>query len=81
MSVSEGPVRMDRHLLSISSLQCYYLGGTDDAATGILSEMSKPMSWGMPPEKVCEKLKKRDVQVCELRYGRSGSAWKETPVH
>ena len=34
---------------------CYYLGGTADAATGILGEMSKPLSWGMPAEKVCEK--------------------------
>jgi len=47
---------------------CYYLGGTDDAATGILGEMSKPLSWGMPVEKVCEKLKKKDKQICELRY-------------
>ena len=49
---------------------CYFLGGTDDAATGILGEMSKPLSWGVPPEKVCEKLKKKDKQVCELRYGK-----------
>lgn len=48
---------------------CYYLGGTEDAATGILGEMSKPLSWGMPMDKVCEKLKKKDKQVCELRYG------------
>jgi len=47
---------------------CYYLGGTSDAATGILGEMSKPLSWGMPVEKVCEKLKKKDKQICELRY-------------
>merc|ERR1719438_200442 len=47
---------------------CYYLGGTADAATGILGEMSKPLSWGMPVEKVCEKLKKKDKQICELRY-------------
>eukprot|EP00093_Oithona_nana_P012965 12965.XXX_356942_357645_1 [CDS] Oithona nana genome sequencing. len=47
---------------------CYYLGGTDDAATGILGEMSKPLSWGMPTSKVCEKLKKKDKQICELRY-------------
>ena len=49
---------------------CYYLGGTEDAATGILSEMSKPFSWGMPMDKVCEKLKKKDKQICELRYGK-----------
>jgi len=47
---------------------CYFLGGTADAATGILGEMSKPMSWGMPADKICEKLKKKDRQVCELRY-------------
>lgn len=49
---------------------CYYLGGTEDAATGILSEMSKPFSWGMPMDKVCEKLKKKDKQICELRYDK-----------
>merc|ERR1712039_1168259 len=49
---------------------CYYLGGTEDAATGILGEMAKPLSWGMPIEKVCEKLKKKDKQVCELRYDK-----------
>merc|ERR1712012_534863 len=36
---------------------CYFLGGTADAATGILGEMSKPLSWGMP-----------SVQICELTY-------------
>lgn len=46
------------------------MGGTDDAATGILGEMSKPLSWGMPTAKVCEKLKKKDKQICELRYGK-----------
>ena len=47
---------------------CYFLGGTADAATGILGEMAKPLSWGMPADKVCEKLKKKDKQVCELTY-------------
>ena len=42
---------------------CYYLGGTADAATGILGEMAKPLSWSMPSDKVCEKLKKKDKQV------------------
>ena len=50
---------------------CYFLGGTADAATGILGEMSKPMSWGVPADKICEKLKKKDKQICELRYGKS----------
>ena len=50
---------------------CYYLGGTEDAATGILGETSKPMSWGKPADKICESLKKKDKQICELRYGKS----------
>ncbi|TDG45066.1 hypothetical protein AWZ03_008491 [Drosophila navojoa] len=47
---------------------CYYLGGLEESATGILNEMSKPLSWSMPAEKVCEKLKKKDAQICDLRY-------------
>ena len=47
---------------------CYFLGGTADAATGILGEMSKPLSWAMPSDKICEKLKKKDRQICELTY-------------
>jgi len=49
---------------------CYFIGGTEDAATGILGVMSKPLSWGMPPEKVCEKLEKADSQVCQLAYDK-----------
>ena len=40
--------------------------------------MSKPLSWGMPVEKVCEKLKKKDKQICELRYGKQGFQILET---
>jgi len=47
---------------------CYYLGGLEESATGTLGEMSKPLSWGMPSDKVCEKLKKKDAQICDLRY-------------
>lgn len=47
---------------------CYYLGGLEESATGILGEMSKPMSWSLPSDKICEKLKKKDSQICELRY-------------
>lgn len=53
----------------VLSMQCYYLGGLETSATGILGEMSKPLSWSMPPLKVCEKLRKKDAQVCDLRFG------------
>ncbi|VFV25295.1 Hypothetical predicted protein [Lynx pardinus] len=48
---------------------CYYLGATKDAATKILSEVARPMSVHMPATKICEKLKKMDSQICELKYG------------
>ncbi|VEN43950.1 unnamed protein product [Callosobruchus maculatus] len=47
---------------------CYYLGGLEESATGILGEMSKPLSWSMPSDKICQKLKKKDNQICELHY-------------
>lgn len=49
---------------------CYYLGGVEDSATGILGELSKPLSWSMPADKICEKLKKKDAQICDLRYDK-----------
>ncbi len=30
--------------------------------------MAKPMSWKMPADKICEKLLKKDPQICDLRY-------------
>ncbi|XP_039213479.1 cerebral dopamine neurotrophic factor [Crotalus tigris] len=49
---------------------CYYLGATEDAATKILTEVSRPMSVHIPVAKICEKLKKGDGQICELKYER-----------
>lgn len=50
--------------------QCYYLGGSETSATGILGELSRPLSWSMPALKICEKLKKLDNQICDLRFGK-----------
>ncbi|XP_052382167.1 mesencephalic astrocyte-derived neurotrophic factor-like isoform X2 [Oncorhynchus keta] len=49
---------------------CYYIGGTNDAATKILNEISKPLSYHAPVDKICEKLKKKDSQICELKYSK-----------
>jgi len=50
---------------------CYYLGGLEESATGILGEISKPLSWNMPADKICEKLRKKDGQICDLRYEKT----------
>ena len=34
--------------------------------------MSKPMSWGMPSDKICEKLKKKDKQVKGFQKYKKG---------
>jgi len=47
---------------------CYYIGATEDAATKLVKEVSKPLSFSMPAEKICEKLKAKDGQICELKY-------------
>ncbi|XP_072257856.1 cerebral dopamine neurotrophic factor [Pyxicephalus adspersus] len=49
---------------------CYYLGATSDAATKILSEVTRPMSAHVPVSKICERLKKIDIQICELKYDK-----------
>lgn len=51
------------------AIQCYYIGATSDAATKIVNEVSKPLSHHVPVVKICEKLKKKDSQICELKYG------------
>ncbi|KAM4678640.1 cerebral dopamine neurotrophic factor [Discoglossus pictus] len=50
---------------------CYYLGATSDAATRILSELTRPMSAHVPAHKICEKLRKIDMQICELKYDKA----------
>lgn len=36
-----------------------------------MGELSKPLSYSLPAEKICEKLKKKDAQICDLRFGKS----------
>lgn len=62
-----------RSLPSHPPVQCYYIGATSDAATKMINEVSKPLSYHVPVDKICEKLKKKDSQICELRYGKLGS--------
>ncbi|CCD83510.1 Mesencephalic astrocyte-derived neurotrophic factor homolog [Caenorhabditis elegans] len=50
---------------------CFYIGALPESATSIMNEVTKPLSWSMPTEKVClEKLKGKDAQICELKYDK-----------
>lgn len=47
---------------------CYYIGGTDDAATSLLRSISQSLINHFPPTKICESLKKADGQICTVKY-------------
>ncbi|XP_068450438.1 mesencephalic astrocyte-derived neurotrophic factor [Clinocottus analis] len=49
---------------------CYYIGATSDAATKMINEVSKPLSHHVPVDKICEKLKRKDGQICDLKYDK-----------
>jgi len=52
---------------------CYYIGGSVDAATSLLRTISVPISNKVPPNKICEKLKAADSEICLLKYKKDGS--------
>ncbi|CAJ0586754.1 unnamed protein product, partial [Mesorhabditis spiculigera] len=49
---------------------CFYIGALPESATSIMNDVTKPLSWSMPPAKVCEKLKTKDAQICELKFDK-----------
>ena len=53
--------------------QCYYIGATDDAASSVLKDVTGALATGAPRELVCERLKKRDAVLCELKYESAGT--------
>ena len=50
---------------------CFYIGALPESATSIMNELSKPLSFRKPVDKVCLALKSKDQQICELKYGTS----------
>ncbi|CAJ0604301.1 unnamed protein product [Cylicocyclus nassatus] len=47
---------------------CFYIGALPESATSMMVDVTKPLSWSMPAEKVCDKLRTKDAQICELKY-------------
>lgn len=48
---------------------CYYIGALETSATYAIGDLSKPLSWGIPTEKICrERLYKSNPQICDLKY-------------
>jgi hypothetical protein len=47
---------------------CYYIGGSETSATGMMWLVSKPLSRFLPVEKACESVKKKDSAICDLQY-------------
>lgn len=49
---------------------CFYIGALPESATSIMNDVSKPLSFHKPVAKVCESLKSKDAQICELKYDK-----------
>jgi len=48
---------------------CYYIGALETSATYAIGDLSKPLSWGIPAEKICrERLYKTNPQICDLKF-------------
>ncbi|BET02877.1 MAU2 chromatid cohesion factor homolog [Nesidiocoris tenuis] len=50
---------------------CYYLGGLEESATSILRDLSKPISYSLPVDKLCERLMQKVGGICALRYDKT----------
>lgn len=60
------------HWKKICWKKCYYIGASKTSATYAIGDFSKPLSWGIPIEKICrERLAKTNPQICELKFGQS----------
>uniref|UniRef100_A0A914WBU7 Mesencephalic astrocyte-derived neurotrophic factor homolog n=1 Tax=Plectus sambesii TaxID=2011161 RepID=A0A914WBU7_9BILA len=59
---------------------CFYIGALPESATSIMTDVSKPLSWSMPADKVCEKLRSKDQQICELKYDQAID-WKTVDLN
>ncbi|KAM8915034.1 mesencephalic astrocyte-derived neurotrophic factor [Spinachia spinachia] len=68
--IEQAIVKMCKDAKGKENRFCYYIGATSDAATKMINEVSKPLSYHVPVEKICEKLKKKDSQICELKYDK-----------
>ncbi|CAG5096386.1 Oidioi.mRNA.OKI2018_I69.XSR.g14593.t1.cds [Oikopleura dioica] len=63
---------------------CYYTGLTPDAATTMHKSIVDPMSFKKPVQKICATLKKKDAQICDLKYPKpydySAINWQKIKV-
>jgi mesencephalic astrocyte-derived neurotrophic factor len=47
---------------------CYYVGASPDSASSLMRAVAKPLMHHLPADKICSKLRKKDMAICELRY-------------
>ena len=67
MGISDSPS------LAPEPRQCYYMGISDSdqgTAGGVKREISGSLARGINAKRLCTRLKKKDGQMCELRYDK-----------
>uniref|UniRef100_A0A671SZ38 Cerebral dopamine neurotrophic factor n=1 Tax=Sinocyclocheilus anshuiensis TaxID=1608454 RepID=A0A671SZ38_9TELE len=73
--VEEGLIRACAETTGKENRLCYYLGASSDAAAKVTGEVSRPLSAHVPVCKICQRLQRRDGQICELRYEHPVLDW------
>ncbi|XP_056603905.1 cerebral dopamine neurotrophic factor [Triplophysa dalaica] len=73
--VEEGLIRTCAGATGKENRLCYYLGASSDAAAKVTGEVSRPLSAHVPVHKICQRLQRRDGQICELRYEHPVLDW------
>ncbi|KAM8867785.1 mesencephalic astrocyte-derived neurotrophic factor-like isoform 1-T1 [Synchiropus picturatus] len=53
---------------------CYYIGAMSFAPSPMINEVTRLISYSFPVEKVCERLKNWDAQLCVLKYPTTSSS-------
>ncbi|XP_018956630.1 cerebral dopamine neurotrophic factor-like [Cyprinus carpio] len=73
--VEEGLIRACAETTGKENRLCYYLGASSYAAAKVTGEVSRPLSAHVPVRKICQRLQRRDSQICELRYEHPVLDW------
>uniref|UniRef100_A0A8C2IC61 Cerebral dopamine neurotrophic factor n=1 Tax=Cyprinus carpio TaxID=7962 RepID=A0A8C2IC61_CYPCA len=73
--VEEGLIRACAETKGKENRLCYYMGASNDAAAKVTGEVSRPLSAHVPVHKICQRLQRRDGQICELRYEHPVLDW------
>lgn len=49
---------------------CYAIGASEQSAISVIGDVSKPLSYGKPVERICDELNRKNPEICLLQYDK-----------